>query len=194
MSDHEFDRDLRADLGALRGALQEVRAAELDEQRLLVAVRARRAAAGQAVPARGRAAAPRAAQRARAPLALAAAAAFAAVTAMITLRVGPGPERPAASAATDAPAFGAAAASAADGADAFRPLAFSSGLSAGQSYSVVRVRIPVTALAPGYAASPDATIEAELLVGEDGLASGIRFNRDDTLFVSAPSNDSGEHR
>jgi hypothetical protein len=56
------------------------------------------------------------------------------------------------------------------------------------------VRIPLTALTPGHSAPPDATIEADLLVGEDGLASGIRFNRADTLFVSTVSNEIGERR
>jgi hypothetical protein len=57
----------------------------------------------------------------------------------------------------------------------------------------VRVRIPLTALTPSHSAPPDATVEADLLVGEDGLASGIRFNKEDTLFVSTVSQ-SGERR
>jgi hypothetical protein len=67
-------------------------------------------------------------------------------------------------------------------------------LSPSQSYSVVRVRIPLTALAPGYSAPPGVTIEADLLVGEDGLASGIRFDTADTLFVSTVSTGMGERR
>jgi 2-polyprenyl-6-methoxyphenol hydroxylase-like FAD-dependent oxidoreductase len=46
----------------------------------------------------------------------------------------------------------------------------------------VRVRIPLSALSPGTPSG--ATIEADLLVGEDGLASGIRFSPADTVFVS----------
>jgi hypothetical protein len=193
---NEVDRGLAADLCALRGALRDVRASDADERSLMAALRARRAAAEAASAA---AAVPvRAARRWRAPFALAAGAALAAVTAVLTLRVeqGSGPALPASSAVSDAPASPRSNAPVAppDFTGAFQPLAFSSGLSVSQSYSVVRVRIPLTALTPGYAAPLDATIEADLLVGEDGLASGIRFNRADTLFVSTASNERGEPR
>jgi hypothetical protein len=39
----------------------------------------------------------------------------------------------------------------------------------------VRVRIPLSALALVPGSMQDGTVEADLLVGEDGLARGIRF-------------------
>ena len=194
--DQELDRGLSADLAALRSTLRELHAPGADERTLIAALRTRRAAAGaldvppDQVPAA--AARTRHAAHVRAWRALAAAAALAAVTAVLTLRV----ERGGDVAPADSPASQVAstAAPAPALASAFQPLAFSPGLSASQSYSVVRVRIPLTALTPGHSAPPDATIEADLLVGEDGLASGIRFNRADTLFVSTVSNEIGERR
>ncbi len=198
--DNEVDRGLAADLAALRGALRDVRASDADERSLMAALRTRRLAS-EAAPAaaaeRAAAVAPRAARRWRAPFALAAAAALAAVTAVVTLRVEQGggrPELPDSSAVPGAAESSEAPAVRQDFTSAFQPLPFSSGLSMSQSYSVVRVRIPLTALTPGYSAPLDATIEADLLVGEDGLASGIRFNRADTVSVSTASNEMGEPR
>jgi hypothetical protein len=196
---NEVDRGLVADLAALRGALREVHASEADEGRLIAALHARRAVRLTGTRAEhAPAATERTAWRGRTPFALAAAAAVAAVTAMLTLRVEQGgvPELARSAAPPDTPASAAPVESAdpPDHAGAFQPLAFSSGLSASQSYSVVRVRIPLTALTPGYAVPLDATIEADLLVGEDGLASGIRFNNADTLFVSTGSSEMGESR
>jgi hypothetical protein len=199
MNDDE-DRGLTADLAALRGALREVRASQADEARLIAALRVRRVVAEPAAAATAAHAArvpARSARRGRAPFALAATAALAAVTAMLALRVeqAGGPEVPAAAVLPDASEGSPASASAAsEDFGAFQPLAFSPGLSASQSYSVVRVRIPLAALTPGFAAPPDMAIEADLLVGEDGLASGIRFNRADTLFVSTASSEIGERR
>jgi hypothetical protein len=67
---------------------------------------------------------------------------------------------------------------------AFQPLLHSPGLPPTESYSVVRVRIPLSAIAivPGTAGG--GTIEADLLLGEDGLARAIRFNEADALLVS----------
>jgi hypothetical protein len=62
---------------------------------------------------------------------------------------------------------------------------YAPGFSPTGSYSVVRVRIPLSALAQGPRL--EGTIEADLLVGEDGLASGIRFASTDTQLVSAGS-------
>jgi len=77
---------------------------------------------------------------------------------------------------------------------AFRPIAFSRSLSTAESYSVVRVRIELAASAPG-AGAPNASIEADLLIGEDGLAHAIRFDSADTLPVYAASSPaSGERR
>ena len=87
-----------------------------------------------------------------------------------------------------------AAAAAPDVRPAFRPIAFSRGLSTSESYSVVRVRIELVSSAPG-AGAPNASIEADLLVGEDGLAHAIRFDSADTLPVyAAVRSVSGERR
>ena len=67
---------------------------------------------------------------------------------------------------------------------AFQPLLNSPGLSPSSSYSVVRVRIPLAAFAAVPGTAQGGTIEADLLVGEDGLAHAIRFNEADALLVS----------
>jgi len=67
---------------------------------------------------------------------------------------------------------------------AFQPLLNSPGLSPAAAYSVVRVRIPLSAFAVVPGTEQDGTIEADLLVGEDGLARAIRFNEADALLVS----------
>ena len=67
--------------------------------------------------------------------------------------------------------------------NAFQPLLRSPGLSSA-SYSVVRVRIPLSAFAVVPGTEQDGSIEADLLVGEDGLARAIRFNEADALLVS----------
>lgn len=67
---------------------------------------------------------------------------------------------------------------------AFQPLMNSSALSS-SSYSVVRVRIPLSALALVPGSEQDGTIEADLLVGDDGLARAIRFSEADALRVAA---------
>ena len=67
---------------------------------------------------------------------------------------------------------------------AFQPLLNSPGLSPSSSYSVVRVRIPLSAFALVPGSEQDGTIEADLLVGEDGLARAIRFDDADALVVS----------
>jgi hypothetical protein len=66
---------------------------------------------------------------------------------------------------------------------AFQPLLNAPGLSS-SSYNVVRVRIPLAAFAVVPGTQQDGTIEADLLVGEDGLARGIRFSEADALLVS----------
>jgi hypothetical protein len=167
------DSALTSDLAALRAALRDVRAPADGEVALRAALWVRRQAAHTP---------PRARHRARA-VALAAAAALGAVAlAALLTRAGlwDARERDGAAGAPAAVASVAPAAAA-----PFQPLAFTPALSASQSYSVVRVRIPLAALAPGHVAPADATIEADLLVGEDGLARGIRFDRADTLFVAA---------
>jgi hypothetical protein len=66
---------------------------------------------------------------------------------------------------------------------AFQPLLNAPGLSS-SAYSVVRVRIPLAAFAVVPGVQADGTIEADLLVGEDGLARGIRFPEADAVLVS----------
>lgn len=64
----------------------------------------------------------------------------------------------------------------------FQPLPYGSTLSPTASYSVIRVRIPLSSLVAG--AGVDGVVEADLLVGEDGRASAIRFADEHTLLVS----------
>ena len=66
----------------------------------------------------------------------------------------------------------------------FQPLLNSPGLSPASSYTVVRVRIPLTAFAVVPGTEQEGSIEADLLVGEDGLARAIRFNEADLVRVS----------
>ena len=70
---------------------------------------------------------------------------------------------------------------------AFQPLGYSPAVVSGAAYSVVRVRIPLSSLALMPDAAADGMIEADLLVGEDGLARGIRFNGPGALLVSKAS-------
>jgi hypothetical protein len=67
---------------------------------------------------------------------------------------------------------------------AFQPLPNSVSLSPSSSYNVVRVRIPLSAFAVVPGTEQGGSIEADLLVGEDGLARAIRFNEADALLVS----------
>ncbi len=66
----------------------------------------------------------------------------------------------------------------------FQPLSSSPGLSPSSSYSVVRVRIPLSAFAVVPGTEHEGSVEADLLVGEDGLARAIRFNEADAVLVS----------
>jgi hypothetical protein len=216
VSDPTRDEDaLSAELGALRSALLEVRA-PADETALRSAARARAAARaathgpGEARPTivgRARITHPRRV-RARA-LAVAAAAAVAGIAVLVALRAewarraegteraeqGEQAERAAASSrASDAVTATRAAAWVPDVRPAFRPIAFARGLSTSESYSVVRVRIELVSNLRG-ARAPSASIEADLLVGEDGLAHAIRFDSADTLPVyAAVRSVSGEGR
>ena len=70
---------------------------------------------------------------------------------------------------------------------AFQPLGYASEVVSGAAYSVVRVRIPLSSLALMPDGAADGMIEADLLVGEDGLARGIRFNGPGALLVSKAS-------
>jgi hypothetical protein len=208
------EESLSAELSALRSALRDVRAPD-DEPALRQAARvlaAARAAADVGNETKTRPSVLTAARARfaksdrRLPLAAAAAAALVAIAVLVALRAeragGPGrpeqarvPERPAASArasgtATPVPA----AARTAEPRPAFRPISFSRGFSPAESYSVVRVRIELASTVTS-AGSSNPAIEADLLVGEDGLARAIRFDTADTLPVYAASNPvSGERR
>jgi len=168
MSDIQHDARLQAELAQLRAALRIVQAPPPDE----AALRAQfRAAAGQ----RTQSAAARGAGSWRLHFAAAAVVLLAvgAVFTALLLRV----ERPtqiplAAVPPPQSPAI-----------SAFQPLLNAPGLSS-SSYSVVRVRIPLSAFAVVPGTQPDGMIEADLLVGEDGLARGIRFPDADASLVS----------
>jgi hypothetical protein len=188
------EASLSAELAGLRAALREVRA-PADEPALRQAAQARtaareRGAARQTilVAARARSA------RARLPLGLAAAAAVAAVAVLLVLRVERRPEPVGTSSRAAVPVAASPVTGAPASGSAFRPIAFARRLSAAESYSVVRVRIRLATFASGSAAA-DAAIEADLLIGEDGLARAIRFDGADTLPVyAAPKIASGERR
>ena len=125
-------------------------------------------------------------RRARAPAAAAAALAVAALGMILgsTIRGRDDTVMPAARVEA-LPAAGDVARQPALASSGFQPLLSGPAYSPSVSYSIVRVRIPLSALAPGTPSG--ATIEADVLVGEDGLASGIRFNPADTVLVSTVS-------
>jgi hypothetical protein len=159
-------------LAGLRTSLAEAELPPGREDELLAAFRAR-ASAG--APARAR-------WPARVRLA-AAAVAVLAVAIVATTAGDFGRESPAVTNSPAGPAPDPGAAGPATLAvNRFQPLLSGPAYSPSASYSIVRVRIPLSALSPGTPSG--ATIEADLLVGEDGLASGIRFSPADTVFVS----------
>jgi hypothetical protein len=163
---------LQCDLAQLREALRNVEAPEIEEASL-------RARFREAAHLRAKnSAAKRAGGTRRYPLAAAAAGALAvggALTAVV-LR-GERTSSPPVIAAAEPAAAPAASIS------AFQPLLNSPQLPS-SSYSVVRVRIPLAAFAVVPGTAQGGTIEADLLVGEDGLARAIRFNEADALLVS----------
>jgi hypothetical protein len=171
MSDIQHDARLQAELAQLRAALRTVRAPAPDE----VALRAQfRDAAAQR--ARFAAAAARSSGSWRLHVAAAAVVVLAvgAALAAVLLRVEhpvPSPLAEETSRPEPLPI------------SAFQPLLNSPGLSS-SSYNVVRVRIPLSAFAVVPGTQPDGMVEADLLVGEDGLARGIRFPEADPLRVS----------
>lgn len=185
------EASLSGELAALRAALREVRAPD-DEPALLRAARARAAARGVAREPRAVRQTILAAARARRPLGLAAAAGVAAIAVLAALRIERADRVTLSSRATTSVMALPAAAAAHNVRPVFRPIAFPSRFSPGESYSVVRVRLELATFAPG-AGAPDASIEADLLVGEDGLARAIRFDSADILPVySASKSASGE--
>jgi hypothetical protein len=172
MSETQRDGNrLDADLAQLRAALAAVEAPAPDEAALLVQFRESRERAAKAAAAAGG----RGAWRVHAAAAAVVVLALGAVLAAVVTRV----ERPAPPAAADeAPLRNELPVG------AFQPLMNSPALSS-SSYSVVRVRIPLSALALVPGTEQDGTIEADLLVGDDGLARAIRFNEADALRVAA---------
>ena len=171
MSDTQHDARLQTELGQLRAALRAVQAPAPDEAALraqfrdAAAQRARTAAA--AVQGMG---SWRIHFAAAAVVVLAVGAALAAVLLRVERPVLP-PVAEAISQPEPLPI------------SAFQPLLNSPGLSS-SSYNVVRVRIPLSAFAVVPGTQPDGMVEADLLVGEDGLARGIRFPEADPLLVS----------
>ena len=170
----ERERELRADLAELRSALHEVHPPPADEVLLRGAFRARQ----QRVAETAAAAVRRGGERRRY---LAAAAAVAVVVATVIGLGRSGVEPP----GVEAPPAAVAAAPATPVEAAFQPLLYAPRFSPSAAYSVVRVRIPLSSFAVVQGTALDGTIEADLLVGEDGLARGIRFSPADTLRVSA---------
>jgi hypothetical protein len=172
MSDRGHDAArIQTDLAQLRAVLRTVEAPPVDEAALRVQFRDARQRARSAAAASG------AAGAWRIHVAAAAVVVFAlgAVLAAVLLRV----ERPAlAPVAAQLPQAEAVAIS------AFQPLLNSPKLSPASSYSVVRVRIPLSAFALVPGTEESGTIEADLLVGEDGLARAIRFDGADASLVS----------
>ena len=168
MSDTPRDAShLQSELAQLRAALGEVEAPAPDE----AVLRARFREAQQRARHAGRVGGSW-----RLPLAAAAAVVLVVggVLAAVMLR---GERSAPVTAAVEAPAVAPSAVS------AFQPLSRSPGLTS-SSYSVVRVRIPLSAFAVVPGTQQDGSIEADLLVGEDGLARAIRFNQADALRVS----------
>jgi hypothetical protein len=163
---------LEAELAQLRTALRGVSAPPPDEQALRAQFREHWRKHTK------NAAAERAGGSRRIPLAAAAAVVLAvgAAATVFTLR-DEAAAPPTVAAAADAPSDSQPAVG------AFQPLLSSPGLPS-SSYSVVRVRIPVSAFAVVPGTTDGGTIEADLLVGEDGLARAIRFNEADLIQVS----------
>jgi hypothetical protein len=161
---------LQAELAQLRAAVRAVEAPAVDEAALRARFREARLELEQT------AAAERAGNYRRLPLAAAAAVALAVggVVAVVALR---GERAEPVPVAAEVPEAAPPAVS------AFQPLLASPALSSA-SYSVVRVRIPLSAFAAVPGTEQAGSIEADLLVGEDGLARAIRFNEADALLVS----------
>jgi hypothetical protein len=157
---------LRTDLAQLRSALQEVGAPPFDELAVREAYRAARHPPTRAAALRHR------------PRWLAAAAAVLAVAGALGFVLLDGDDG-------STPRSSGVAGGVPPVVTAFQPLQNSLGLLPSSSYSVVRVRIPLASLALVPLSGQGGTIEAELLVGEDGLARGIRFMQADALLVSA---------
>jgi hypothetical protein len=170
-NDSARDSKLQADLGVLRAALRSMAAPSASEDALRTAFRQHRSRirppAHAARPKKGRMVQ---------WISLAAVAALGAVV-FSALWVAAPERRPAASDAVTASGVSATV-------PTFQPLApFAEAPSA--SLRVVRVRIPLSSLAIVPGSGTPGSIEAELLVGEDGIARGIRFPPADVDTLSA---------
>jgi hypothetical protein len=163
---------LETDFAQLRAALHDVHAPPPDESALRAQFRDAARLRAQSTPA---AAGGNAAWRLHFAAAAVVLLAVGAALAAVLLRV----ERP-----DLVPLAAEAPQSALPAVSAFQPLLNSPGLSPSSSYSVVRVRIPLSAFAVVPGTEEGGTIEADLLVGEDGLARAIRFNEADALLLS----------
>jgi hypothetical protein len=165
------DSRLQMELAQLRAALRSVEASPPDESALRARFRDAMSQRAQAAAIAARPGSWRMHFAAAAVVVLA----VGAVLAAVLLRV----ERPApVQLAVEAPQTAPRSVS------AFQPLLNSPGLSPSSSYSVVRVRIPLSAFALVPGTEQNGAIEADLLVGEDGLARAIRFDEADALRVS----------
>ena len=162
---------LQSELAQLRAAVRAVEAPAIDEAALRARFREARQQLAQ------NAAAERAGRLRRLPLAAAAAVALAVGGALVAVMLRGEHSAPVLVVAETKVAAPSAV-------SAFQPLLSSPGLSS-SSYSVVRVRIPLSAFAIVPGTEQGGSIEADLLVGEDGLARAIRFNEADALLVSA---------
>jgi hypothetical protein len=170
MSDQQRDGNrLEAELAQLRAALGAIDAPEPDEAALLAQFRAARRRSAKPVPPGGVGT-----WRVHAAAAAVVVLALGAVVAAVVTRV----ERP-----VPPPIANETPAREALPVGAFQPLMNSPALSS-SSYSVLRVRIPLSALALVPGTEQDGTIEADLLVGDDGLARAIRFNEADAVRVA----------
>jgi hypothetical protein len=172
MSHAPYDASrLQAELAQLRAALRAIEAPPIEEAALRARFREAERKQAQIAPVE------RAGGSRRLPLAAAAAVVLAVGGAwtVVALRS----ERP-----VPVPVAAEAPEAAPEAVGAFQPLLSSPGLSASASYNVVRVRIPLSAFAAVPGTVQGGTIEADLLVGEDGLARAIRFNEADASLVS----------
>jgi anti-sigma factor RsiW len=155
---HREQKALTVKLGALRDALHDAQAPPGDEEPLRTAFRARHLRRGRP-------------PRLRHGRGLAAALGLAALAAVVV-----GVERytrfgvPPMASQENAAGGGAVAVS------AFQPLLYASTYSPQRAYSVIRVRVPIAVLAIHTGTELDGTVEADILVGEDGLPVGIRFD------------------
>ena len=172
MSDVQRDpHPFRAELAQLRDALRTVQTPPPDEAALRAAFREARRRQQRA-----RAARLVGSQRARLAVAVVVVLAVAAV--LGTVLLGGEQQAPAPTLVAVPPASPLVV-------TAFQPLLNSPAFSPEASYTVVRVRIPLASFALVPGTEQGGTVEADLLVGEDGLARGIRFVPADALLVSA---------